>query len=68
MGKKKREEQTETSELVAAAVALIEAIKGANPEALAVAREAYDAILKRYSAGTEAMLSLLPDHDARPNS
>lgn len=68
MGKKKREAQSETGEMVAAAVTLMEAIKGTDPEALAVAREAYDAILERYSAGTAAMLALLPDHDARPNS
>lgn len=68
MGKKKREAKSETSELVTAAVTLMDAIKGADPEAVAVSREAYEAILKQYSAGTEAMLSLLPDHDARPNS
>lgn len=67
MGKKKRDSKSETSNLVAAAVMLIDTMKGADPDTLAVAREAYDAILKRYSAGTEAMLSLLPDHDARPN-
>lgn len=59
---------SETSELIAAAVALIEATKGGNPEAVAVARETYDAVLDRYSLRTEAMRWAMSDSDAPPSS
>ena len=65
---KKEKLTSETSELISAAVALIEATKGGNPEAVAVARETYDAVLDRYSLRTEAMRWAMSDNDAPSDS
>lgn len=60
---KKRKPESEASELVRAATELMDAMKGAGPDAIEVAKEAYEAVLARYSAGTEAMRKLLADQD-----